>query len=377
VSEEFKNRLLVHARTVVDRAGRAQSEEATKQFLILPFLQLLGYDPLDPDEVVPEADASFSDKFKNRVDYAISKEGVPVMAVEAKKVGSLSEANRGELKGYYNAVPTVKLGILTDGLIFQLFSDTEEENLMDNEPFAVIDLTQVAQEQITDDAFDALLKLRRGTFDPADIGADARRKIYISEYVSVLERLFNDPDEPFVRVLMDIAGIEGRRMPRLLEEHTLYISEAMNAFFDKKLLERVGFADRDDIVKVPTPESEPTPPVQETSLGQREAEGPSIVTTEAERQVYDYVKQRLPFLIAHDDDLFRKLENVYFRDYRGTFAVSYKQDRKGRLFNFRAGAETKYRFDFPETGETVATDTFSDVDEKLLAIFMKRVEELG
>jgi predicted type IV restriction endonuclease len=377
MSDEFKNRLLVHARTVVDRAGRAQSEEATKPFLILPFLQLLGYDPLDPDEVVPEADASFSDKFKNRVDYAISKESVPVMAVEAKKVGSLSEANRGELKGYYNAVPTVKLGILTDGLIFQLFSDTEEENLMDNEPFAVIDLTQVAQEQIADDAFDALLKPRRGTFDPADIGADARRKIYISEYVSVLERLFNDPDEPFVRVLMDIAGIEGRRMPRLLEEHTLYIREAMNAFFDKKLLERVGFADRDDIVKVPTPESEPTPPVQETSLGQREAEGPSIVTTEAERQVYDYVKQRLPFLIAHDDDLFRKLENVYFRDYRGTFAVSYKQDRKGRLFNFRAGAETKYRFDFPETGETVATDTFSDVDEKLLDIFMKRVEELG
>ena len=85
MSEEFKNRLLVHARTVVDRAGRAQSEEATKQFLILPFLQLLGYDPLDPDEVIPEADASFSDKFKNRVDYAVSKEGVPVIAVEAKK----------------------------------------------------------------------------------------------------------------------------------------------------------------------------------------------------------------------------------------------------------------------------------------------------
>jgi predicted type IV restriction endonuclease len=236
VSEEFKNRLLVHARTVVDRAGRAQSEEATKQFLILPFLQLLGYDPLDPDEVIPEADASFSDKFKNRVDYAISREGVPVIAVEAKKVGSLSEANRGELKGYYNAVPTVKLGILTDGIIYQLFSDTEEENLMDNEPFAVVDLAQVAQEQVADDSFDALLKLRRGIFDPADIGADARRKIYISEYVGVLERVFKDPDETFVRALMDIAHIEGRRMPRLLEEHTLYIQEAMNVFFDTKLL---------------------------------------------------------------------------------------------------------------------------------------------
>ena len=62
----------------------------------------------------------------------------------SKESGSLSEPNRGELKGYYNAVPTVKLGILTDGIIYQLFSDTEEENLMDNEPFAVVDLAQVA-----------------------------------------------------------------------------------------------------------------------------------------------------------------------------------------------------------------------------------------
>jgi predicted type IV restriction endonuclease len=133
-------------------------------------------------------------------------------------------------------VPTVKLGILTDGIIYQLFSDTEEENLMDNEPFAVVDLAQVAQEQIADDSSDALLKLRRGIFDPRDIGADAGRKIYISEYVGVLERVFKDPDETFVRALMDIAHIEGRRMPRLLEEHTLYIQEAMNVFFDTKLL---------------------------------------------------------------------------------------------------------------------------------------------
>jgi hypothetical protein len=375
MSEEFKNRLLVHAKTAVERAERAQNEEATKQFLIIPFLQLLGYDPLDPDDVIPEADASFSDKFKNRVDYAISKEGVPVIAVEAKKVGSLTETNRGELKGYYNAVPTVKLGILTDGLTYQLYSDTEEENLMDNEPFAVVDLAQVAQEQIADDAFDALLKLRRETFDPADIGADARRKIFISAYVETLEKIFRDPDERFVRTLMDMAGIEGRRMPRLLEEHTLYISEAMNTFFDKKLLERVGFADRSDIVKVPPAEAQPAPPVQETPQGK--ADDADIVTTEAEMKVYEYVKHRLPFLIARDEDLFRKLDHIYFRDFRGAFAISYKQDRKGRLLNMREGTEAKYRFDFPDSGEIIATDTLSDLDEKLLAVFMKRVEELG
>src|SRR5215218_6474791 len=272
VSEDFKNRLLVHAKTAVDRAGRAQNEEATKQFLIIPFFQLLGYDPNDPDEVVPEADASFSDKFKNRVDYAIYKEGVPVIAVETKKVGSLTTANRGELKGYYNAVPTVKLGILTDGLIYQLYSDTEEENLMDNEPFAVVDLAQIAQDNIAEEAFDAILKLRRGTFNPADIGADARRKIYIAEYVESLEEAFNDPNEGFVRTLIDMVGVEGKRTSKLLGEHKPYIREAMNAFFDKKLLVRVGFAEREDLVKVPPTETQPAPSAPEIPDDQLEAE---------------------------------------------------------------------------------------------------------
>lgn len=377
MSEDFKNRLLTHARTVVDRAGRAQTEEATKQFLIIPFLQLLGYDPLDPDEIIPEADASFSDKFKNRVDYAISKEGVPVIAIEAKKVGSLSTANRGELKGYYNAVPTVKLGILTDGLIYQLYSDTDQENLMDDEPFAVVDLTQVAQEQIADEALDALLKLRRDTFNPEDIGADARRKIYISEYVKALETAFKDPNESFLRTLMDMAGVEGKRTTKLLGEHKPYLTEAMNTFFDKKLLERVGFAEREDLVKVPPAEAQAQPVIQEVPDDQPETGSPDIVTTEAEQRVFEYVRHRLPFLIERDEELFRKLENIYFRDYRGTFAVSYKQDRKGRLFNFREGSDPKYRFEFPVSGETIATNTLSDIDDNLLAVFMNRVAELG
>jgi predicted type IV restriction endonuclease len=271
----------------------------------------------------------------------------------------------------------VKLGILTDGLIYQLYSDTEEENLMDNEPFAVIDLTEVAQEQISDDAFDALLKLRRGTFNPEDIGADARRKIYISEYVKALEEAFKDPNESFVRTLMDMAGVEGKKTTKLLGEHRPYISEAMNAFFDKKLLERVGFAEREDLVKVPPTETQPTPSTQEVPDALPRPETPSIVTTEAEQEVYDYVRHRLPFLIDRDENLFQELEHVYSRDLKSVFAICYKQDRKGRLFDFREGATEKYRFEFAQSGEVIKTDNLSDIDERLLAIFMKRVEELG
>jgi hypothetical protein len=85
----------------------------------------------------------------------------------------------------------------------------------------------------------------------------------------------------------------------------------------------------------------------------------------------------LPFLIDRNENLFRKLEHVYFKDFKGVFAVCYKHDRKGRLFYFREGGDTKYRFEFTESGETITTDELSDIDDRLLAIFMKRVEELG
>ena len=175
MTDDFRARLVTHAQAALDRAGRAQSEAATQQYLVLPFFQLLGYDPLNPDEIIPEAHASFSDKFKNRVDYAVCKDREPVIAVECKKVGMINDGHRGELKGYFNALSSVKLGILTDGLVFQLYSDTGAENMMDDEPFVTVDLTEIAEDRVADDVLDALLKLRKGTFDPADVGADAKR----------------------------------------------------------------------------------------------------------------------------------------------------------------------------------------------------------
>lgn len=380
MSEDFKNQLVSHAKTVVERSKRAETEAATQQFLIMPFFQLLGYDPLDPDEIVPEAHASFSSKFKNRVDYAIYKEQEPVIAIECKKVGSLSEANRGELKGYFNAVPSVKLGILTDGLIYQLFSDTSRENMMDDEPFVSIDLTEVAEDRISENAFDAFLKLRKETFDPADVGADAQRKIHVAAYLDTLERLFKQPHEDFIKTLMDLAGIEGRRTSRLVEEHTPIVAEAINTLFDKKLLERVGFADRQDLVRVP--ETGAVPESSEEIIGEGATVEPKsvdlgIVTTETELRVFDYVKYRLPFLIERDEGLFRKLEHIFMKDYKTVFAICYKQERKGRLFNFQEGIDPKYRFEFTESDVSINTNDLSDIDDELLAVFLQRVEELG
>ena len=382
MDDDYKKQLVAHPETVVRLAERAETESATQQYLIIPFFRLLGYDPYNPDEIVPEAHASFSDKFRNRVDYAIYKDKEPVIAVESKKVGSLSEANKGELKGYFNAMPSVKLGILTDGLTYQLFSDTNRENMMDDQPFVVVDLVEAAQERIPDNAFDALLKLRKNTFDPASVGKDAQRKLYVSAYLTVLEQVFKQPQKEVVRALMDLAGVEGNKTSKLVEEHTLVVAEAMRIFFDKKLLERVGFADRKDLIRVPETESGTEPdieerPVEVQNLEPTERARASIVTTETEQQVFDYVKRRLSFLIDRDEDLFEKLDYIFMRDRKTILNVSYKLEQKGKLFGFREGGESKYRFESAGSGTQINTDNFSEIDDELLAAFLERVEELG
>jgi len=378
MSEEFRSALIAHAQTAVDRAPRAQSEAATQQYLVLPFLQLLGYNPLDPDEVIPEAHASFSDKFRNRVDYSISVNGNPAIAIECKKVGTLSEANRGELKGYFNAVPSVKLGILTDGLQFQLYTDTGLENMMDDQPFAVVDLSEIAREQVDPTAFDALSKLRKGTFDPAFVGADARRRIYTAQYADALDRALSHPDERFVRTMMDLANVEGRRTNRMVEEHAPIVRDAAEALLDRKILERVGFADRKDLVKMRT-EAIPTAPEPEPVTPAPSEGEPGVVTTEVELLVLDYVRTRLPFLVAGDEMLFSRLQYLRPIDHKTVFTVFYRQERKGRLFNFREGRNPKYRFDFMGAGgaSVIETDDLAAIDQALLAAFKQRVQELG
>jgi hypothetical protein len=101
-----------------------------------------------------------------------------------------------------------------------------------------------------------------------------------------------------------------------------------------------------------------------------------VVTTDAERAVFDHVRTRLAFLLAGDEDGFTRLVHLYPVDYKTVFSVCYKQERKGKLFNFWEGSSPRYRFEFPG-GDTVTTDNLMDIDQPLLTAYRSRVSELG
>src|SRR5438128_2356332 len=108
--KETAERILNRVEAVTGRG-----EEATKQALVLPMIEALGYDIWHPAEVCPEYEADFAIKKagqKEKVDYAIFINGVARIYIEVKQYKTNLNDHQGQLSRYFNATPTVSLGIL-------------------------------------------------------------------------------------------------------------------------------------------------------------------------------------------------------------------------------------------------------------------------
>ncbi|MFA4646410.1 type I restriction endonuclease [Pyrococcus kukulkanii] len=114
------------------------NEEATKQHLILPLLQSLGWDVFSPDEVVPEVNTGG----RGRVDYALYIDSTPVAYIEAKSLGVdvLRDRNALTQLGHYCFVDGVGVGILTNGIQWVAISAFEVGKRIDDRTKIRIDL---------------------------------------------------------------------------------------------------------------------------------------------------------------------------------------------------------------------------------------------
>jgi hypothetical protein len=106
-------------RALASRVGLAkdllQTEEATKNAMVMPFIQLLGYNVFDPLEVTPELIADVGTKKGEKVDYAILKDGRPIMLFECKKSGAELHINHASQLFRYFHSTEARFGVLTNG----------------------------------------------------------------------------------------------------------------------------------------------------------------------------------------------------------------------------------------------------------------------
>lgn len=114
---------------------RREDEEAIKQVSVIPFIEALGYDTRNLDEVKSQFAVA-----NEWVDYAIKRDRKPIILVEAKRAtDTLSEKRWKQLNDYFCATEA-KYAVLTNGIVFHFYTDLHQRNIMDKLPFLTLDM---------------------------------------------------------------------------------------------------------------------------------------------------------------------------------------------------------------------------------------------
>ncbi|MCM5551362.1 type I restriction endonuclease, partial [Xanthomonas hortorum pv. pelargonii] len=132
---DFIDQLRVLATRISTTRALIQTEEATKNAMVMPLIQILGYNVFDPLEVTPEIVADVGIKKGEKVDYAILRDGKPIILFECKKAGAELNINHASQLFRYFHVTAARFGVLTNGLVYRFFTDLEQPNKMDEKPF--------------------------------------------------------------------------------------------------------------------------------------------------------------------------------------------------------------------------------------------------
>ncbi|MDD3314687.1 MAG: type I restriction endonuclease [Syntrophaceticus sp.] len=281
----------------------------TKQALIIPFLQVLGYDVFNPLEVKPEYIADFGKKKAEKVDYAIFKNDIPIMFIEAKAISEELGNHCAQLERYFNATPEVRVAILTNGIEYKFFTDLDKDNIMDENPFFRIDITNFSDPDI-----DILVQFTRERFDTDLIIKTAEELIYTSNLNTKLRELFKNPPDDFIRYLIKdfsdtriTTNVIDRFRPIVKKSISIAIVELVSEGLFQR--EEKGTTE-DSIVEEQVKEE-----TGDTPEHGEEVKKKSIITTEEELRCYEIIRTLLTDTGRDVSELRCKDTTVYFGIY--------------------------------------------------------------
>lgn len=314
-----------------------ETEEATKNALVMPFIAALGYDVFNPQEVVPEFTADVGIRKGEKVDYAILNDGEVILLFECKKAGAdLRQAEMSQLFRYFS-VTKARIAILTNGTQYRFYSDLEEANKMDSRPFLELDL-----EDPRPNALQEVKRLAKDDFDLEEILSTASELKYTSSIKKILAEQYDLPDEEFCKYFFSKANPGGRFAGNAKDSFIPLVKKALNQFVSEKVSDRLRSALETEGTLEP-PEVEPpevvTPPASDIATTEEELEAFRIVRAIAakavnpERIVYRDAKTYMSILL--DDNNRKPVCRLWFntrQKYFETFNAD-KNETKNQIEN--------------------------------------------
>jgi hypothetical protein len=265
------------------QAGGIQTEEATKNAFVMPFISALGYNVFDPTEVTPELIADVGTKKGEKVDYAILMNGKPIILFECKWCRSdLDKEHASQLYRYFS-VTEARFGVLTNGIIYRFYSDLEKPNVKDEKPFLEFNMLDIKEPLVEE-----LKKFSKSTFDLDNILATASELKYMREVRKIIEEQINNPSDDFVKFFTSQV-YSGRLTQSVREEFAQITKKAFKQFINDKINDRLNIALTTDtsIILETQPIGENGQGIQEKIDETKESK---IDTTEEEFEAYYIIK---------------------------------------------------------------------------------------
>ncbi len=331
---EFQSKLLALSERVENLKENIQTEEATKNAFIMPFISLLGYDVFNPLEVVPEYTADIGIKKGEKVDYAILQDNNPIILVECKHWKENLNVHSSQLHRYFHATKA-RFGLLTNGLKYRFYTDLEQKNVMDDEPFLEFDI-----ENIKENAAIELKKFQKESFDVDKIINSASGLKYSTAIKEILMKEINDPSEEFVRFFTRQIYAGKVITKKVLEQFTEIVKKATNQAFKDIVSDRLKSAlDKEE------------DPVKEDVV----EEESKVVTTEEEIEAFHIVRS----IVRTSVDI----ERVVARDTQSYFGVLLDDNNRKPICRLHFNGGKKYLgvFDSDKKEERLLLERLEDI----------------
>lgn len=294
---ELNEKMYEFAKRIEPLQESITTEEATKTSMIMPFFQMLGYDVFNPLEFVPEFTADVGIKKGEKVDYAIMVDGEPLILIECKPCNKSLDKHSSQLFRYFGTT-NAKFAILTNGLVYQFFTDLEDKNKMDMRPFLTIDLLKLKDRDITE-----IAKFQKSVIDVDNILNSAENLKYSRLIKDCFAEQIESPSPDFVKFILNYV-YDGVKTQKVIEDFTPIVKRAITQYISDSMNTKIKAAlnNQDDSDEAETEESE----AKETPKKERK-----IITTIEELESYAIIKSILRTIVDSDRIVYRDTESYF------------------------------------------------------------------
>lgn len=339
---DFKDSIRQLAERIDNLKENLPTEEATKNALIMPFINALGYDVFNPLEVLPEMCCDIGTKKGEKIDYAIMKDGEPVILIECKHWQQDLNLHDNQLLRYFN-VSKAKFGVLTNGIIYKFYTDLAEPNKMDTKPFLEVNMLDLKDTQVEE-----LKKFHKSYFNVNEILSSASELKYMGELKTVISREFSNPSPDFVRYFGKQV-YDGTFTTKILEQFTTLVKRTINTYINDMISDRLKAAIKEEDAPTVAQSVEPVAPVEEP------AEDSKIVTTEEELQAFYIIKAILHGSVP--------AERVTYRDAQTYFAVFLDNNNRRTVCRLYLDSDTRKRIVFLDDNKKEVGHIIQSIDD--------------